>query len=242
MIFNLITIFPQIFNSYLNESILKRAQNKNLIKINPVNLRDFTTDKHHTTDDAPYGGGPGMVMKIEPLYQAILALRKKYTERSRQRVEPALTSKQKIKHRIILLSPQGQTFNQKMAEKFSKLDVLTLICGRYEGFDARLSKFVDEEISIGDYVLSGGELPALVLVEAVSRLRPGVLGAKESIQEETFTEKNILEYPQYTRPEVFTYPDFLREKKSLAVPKILLSGDHAKISAWRQKHLKIKKK
>lgn len=224
MIFNIITIFPEIFDSYINESILKRAREKKLITIDPINLRDFTTDKHKTTDDAPYGGGPGMIMKVEPICKAIKS------------VETQNFASLK-NHRVVLLSPQGKTFNQKVARKYAKLDQLTLICGRYEGFDARISKFVDEEISIGDYVLSGGELPAMVIVEAVARLVPGVLGHEHSADDETFSQDlDYIEYPQYTRPEFFTV-----EGKKHGVPAVLLSGNHRKIKEWRKKKTKRKR-
>ncbi|MBU1118304.1 tRNA (guanosine(37)-N1)-methyltransferase TrmD [Patescibacteria group bacterium] len=226
MRFNIITIFPDIIDSYTNESILKRAKEKNLIEVNAINLRDFTEDKHKTTDDAPYGGGPGMVMKVEPICKAIQHVRagvKAQDFASRQAV--------------ILLSPQGATFTQKKAQEFSKLEEITFICGRYEGFDARVSEFVDEEISIGNYVLSGGELPALVITEAVSRLIPGVLGDQESSVEETFSKSdNYIEYPHYTRPEVFEV-----DEKKYSVPEILLSGDHEKIKKWREKNAQKKK-
>lgn len=222
MQFDIITIFPNIFDSYLNESILKRAQKKGLIKIKIHNLRDYTSDKRRTVDDRPYGGGPGMLLKVEPIYKALQSL--------------------KSKSKIILLDPAGKKFNQKMAKQLSKLDRLILICGRYEGFDERVKKFVDENVSIGDYVLSGGELPAMVITEAVSRLIPGVIGKTESLKEETFSElinlktyklKNYIEYPQYTRPEIFTLG-----KKKLKVPQVLLSGDHKKIWEWKNKHVK----
>ncbi|MBU1167030.1 tRNA (guanosine(37)-N1)-methyltransferase TrmD [Patescibacteria group bacterium] len=214
MKFNLLTIFPHIFDSYINESILKRAQAKDLITINPVNLRDFATDKHSIIDDTPYGGGPGMIMKVEPLYKAIKDIR----------------SKAKKKHRVVLLSPQGKSFTQKVASDYAKLDEITFVCGRYEGFDARVSEFVDEEVSIGSYVLSGGELPALVVTEAVARLLPGVLGHEHSADDETYSKDlDYIEYPQYTRPEVFEV-----NGQELKVPEILLSGDHQKIKEWRK--------
>jgi len=219
MKFDIITIFPDILTSYSEESILGRAQKKGLIEINFHDLRDYATDKHRTTDDAPFGGGPGMVMMIEPIHRAILALNPKSEARN---------SKQK---RIILLSPKGKKFDQKMAKRFSKYDQLIFICGRYEGVDERVKKYIaDEEISIGDYVLSGGELPAMVIVEAVSRLIPGVLGNKESLESESHTNIGDLDFPQYTRPAEFITND----GKKLKVPEILLSGDHAKIKKWRE--------
>ncbi|MFA6304575.1 MAG: tRNA (guanosine(37)-N1)-methyltransferase TrmD [Patescibacteria group bacterium] len=209
MQFNIITIFPRILDSYINESILKRAQKAKLIKINSHNPRDFTTDKHHHVDDSPYGGGPGMVMMVEPIVKALKKIKKKK------------------KSLVIMMDPAGEQFNQKMAQKFSKLDQIIFICGRYEGIDARVDKFIDAKISVGPYVLSGGELPAAVIVEAVSRLLPGVLGKFESTQYETFggEKQDIVEHPQYTRPEKFL---------NMKVPDVLLSGNHAEIDKWRR--------
>lgn len=221
MQFNIITIFPKIFDSYINESILKIAQKKKKVKIKIHNLRDYTRDKHKTIDDRPYGGGAGMVLMVESIYRAL------------KKIAPRRQTK---KTKIILLSPTGKTFNQKMAEKFSKLDRIIFICGRYEGVDARVEKLIDKKISIGDYVLSGGELPALVITEAVTRLIPGVLGKYESTKEESFARGKLLEYPQYTRPETFN-PN---KKIKWSAPKILLSGNHQKIAEWREKHSKNK--
>jgi tRNA (guanine37-N1)-methyltransferase len=218
MQFDIITIFPHIFDSYLNESILSRAQKNNLIKIKIHNLRDYTNDKHQKVDDRPFGGGPGMLLKVEPIYSALKNLK-------------VLKSKNL---KTILLDPAGKKFNQQMAKKLSKSKRLILICGRYEGFDERVKEFVDESISIGDYILSGGELPAMVVVEAVSRHLPGVVGHEHALDEETFSkDKDYIEYPQYTRPEVF-----LAGEKKLKVPPVLLSGDHKKIGDWRSKHQK----
>lgn len=233
--FDIITIFPNIFYSYFNESIVKRAQSasrrkKALIKINVHNLRDYTKDKHKSVDDKPYGGGPGMVMKIEPVFKAIAALKKSKVK------SPKL--------KVILFSPKGKKFDQKMAKRFSRLDRLIMICGRYEGVDERVAKYIaDEEVSIGDYVLTGGEIPAMIVVDAVSRLIPGVI-ALESLKEESFQAKRsstsskrsdqalqaskaTYEYPQYTRPEEF---------RGWKTPKVLLSGNHKKIKEWREKH------
>ena len=225
MQYDIITIFPHIFDSYINESILKRAKKKKLIRIKIHNLRDYTTDKHKTVDDKPYGGGPGMIFKVEPIYKALQKIRK-----------PARISAKSCaytKSKVILLTPSGKQFDQKMAQKFSKLKKLIFICGRYEGVDARVEKLVDEKISTGPYVLSGGEVAALTIIEATARLIPGVLGKHESTEEETFAEisgqKIAKEYPQYTRPENF---------KGQKVPKILLSGDHQEIKKWREKHTK----
>jgi tRNA (guanine37-N1)-methyltransferase len=234
MQFDIITIFPDMFESYFSESIIKRAQDKKLIKINIHNLRDYTKDKHKTVDDTPYGGGAGMVLKVEPIFAAVQKLK---TKKSRLIGEQAKT---------ILLSAKGKKFDQKMARKFSKLDQIILICGRYEGVDERVAKHIaDEEISIGDYVLTGGELPAMIITDAISRLIPGVI-KKESLLEESFSfdkksgkenkqeaesrkRKARREYPQYTKPEVF---------KKWRAPKILLSGNHKKIEEWKQKHTK----
>ena len=221
MKFHLLTIFPNIFNSYLNESILRRASDKKIVKFKIHNLRDYTSDKHKTVDDAPYGGGAGMLMKIEPLYKALCAIKK-----LDKKIKPN-------KRKIILLSAAGKTWSQTLAKKYSKLDELIFICGRYEGVDARLSNFIDEEISVGDYVLTGGELPALTIIDSITRLLPGVLGNKESIVEESHSENGLTEYPQYTRPEIFSTGG-----KKYKVPSILLSGDHIKIKEWQKKNQK----
>jgi tRNA (guanine37-N1)-methyltransferase len=208
--FDIITIFPEIFHAYLGESILKRALQKQLLDVRVYNLRDFTTDKHRTADDYPYGGGPGMVMKIEPIYNAVQAIKADGLERF-----------------TVMLSPQGRVFNQEMAEALSEEKRRILfICGRYEGIDERVREsLVDEEISIGDYVMTGGELAALVIIDSVARLIPGVLGDEESAKEESFT-RGILDYPHYTRP-----PEFMGMK----VPDVLLSGNHREISRWRRR-------
>ena len=212
MRFDIITIFPNIFGSYLRESIIKRAQAKKLVKINIHNLRDYTKDKRKTVDDRPYGGGFGMVLMVEPIYQAVKDIKK----RSRAK-----------KRKIILLSAKGKKFDQPMARRFSKLDQLILICGRYEGIDERVTKYIaDEEISVGDYILTGGELPTMIIVDTVTRLVPGVI-AKGSLEEESFSKEKYIEYPHYTRPENF---------KNWKVPKVLLSGDHKKIKEWQKKH------
>lgn len=221
--FHIITIFPEIFTDYFNTSIIKRAQQKGLIKIKIHNLRDFTTDKHKTVDDKPYGGGPGMLMKADVIYKALSKLK---TQNSKLK-----TKSQNSK--VILLTPAGKQFNQKLAEKFSKLKEIIFICGRYEGVDARVEKFVDEKISVGPYILSGGELPAMTIVEAITRLIPGVI-KKESLEEETHN-KGLIEYKQYTRPAVLTIRGKNGKIKKLKVPKVLLSGNHANIKRWRNK-------
>jgi tRNA (guanine37-N1)-methyltransferase len=225
MTFHIITIFPQIFNSYFKEGIIHRAQLKNKIKIKIYNLRDFTNDKHKTVDDRPFGGGPGMVLKVEPIYKAVNSIFKKINPQARnfKFLKPKST-------RTILLSAKGTRFDQKKAKSLTKYKNIILICGRYEGVDERVAKYVaDEEISIGDYILSGGELGAMVIIEAITRLIPGVLGNKESIED----KRKIKSYPVYTRPAVV---DINGKKRT--VPKVLLSGDHKKIEEWREKHQK----
>ena len=209
---DIITIFPSLFDSFLSESLLKKAHDKKIISFHIHNLRDFTTDKHKTVDDRPYGGGAGMLLKIEPLARALASIRK--TKKSR----------------VILLSPAGTQFTQQKAVLYSKkYNHLIFICGRYEGVDARIKKHIDEELSIGPYVLNGGEVAAMAVIESVFRLLPGALGNKESLTEESHAHKGFSEYPQYTRPEVFH-----RQK----VPHVLLGGDHKKIAEWRLKKSK----
>jgi tRNA (guanine37-N1)-methyltransferase len=197
-----------MFESPFGDSILQRAREEGLLDLRVHDLRDYSLNKHKKVDDAPFGGGVGMVMNVEPIARAITAVKKEVPET-----------------RTILLSPGGRPFNQKKAWELSRLPSLTLICGRYEGIDERVRQhFVDEEISIGDYVLTGGEIPAMVLVEAITRLLPGVLGDPESVVEESFAD-DLLEYPQYTRP---------RDYEGLEVPEILVSGDHKKIRDWQR--------
>jgi len=210
--FDIISIFPNIFDSYFKESIIQRAQQKRLIKVRVHNLRKWTKGRHRIVDDRPFGGGMGMVLKVEPIFKAVSSLKKRKTK-------------------VILFTPRGKKFNQKMAYRLSKLNHLILICGRYEGVDERVAKYIaDTEISIGDYDLMGGELPAMVVIETISRLIPGVIGKPQLLKERITKEKGFIEYPQYTRPEVF---------KKWRVPKVLLSGDHKKIGEWRKKHGKI---
>ena len=212
MRFDIITLFPSMFKSPFEESIIKRALQKKLIEIHLHNLRDFATDAHRTTDDAPFGGGAGMVMKVEPIYRALNYIKEK-------------TGK---KARVILLSPQGRTFNQEVALELAKEENIILICGRYEGVDERVREhLVDDEISIGDYVLSGGEIAAMVIVDTVARLIPGVLGNESSIKEDSFY-RGLLDYPQYTRPAEFM---------GWKVPQVLRSGNHKKIREWRIKKM-----
>jgi tRNA (guanine37-N1)-methyltransferase len=221
MIFDIITIFPQIFKDYFKYSLLKKAIDQKRIIVRTHNLYDFSSERHKKVDDKPYGGGRGMVMKIEPIYKAVSKIKLKTKKR---------------KSKVILFTPRGKKFNQKLAYKLSKLDQIILICGRYEGIDERVTKFVDYSLSIGDYILMGGELPALILIEAVSRYIKGVVGKSEDLIKERITnDYGYIDYPQYTRPEVFS------PKKGVywRVPKVLLSGDHKKIEEWRKKHAKI---
>lgn len=207
---DIITIFPGMFNCVLNESIMKRAQAKGKVKFYIHDLRDYTQDKHRKVDDRPFGGGSGMVMRPEPIFNCV--------DKIKSKTRGART-------KVILLSPQGKKFNQACAKRFIKLNNLILICGHYEGVDERVRRYlVNEEVSIGDYILTGGELPAMVLIDAVVRLIPGVLGDKNSLNFESF-EGNLLEYPHYTRPANF---------RNIDVPEVLLSGDHNKIGAWRK--------
>ncbi|HET8564517.1 MAG TPA: tRNA (guanosine(37)-N1)-methyltransferase TrmD, partial [Candidatus Binatia bacterium] len=207
MNFTVITLFPQMFESPLAHSILRRAQDKGLISIRLIDLRNYSTDRHRVTDDYPYGGGQGMVMKPEPLVSAIEEIKRNSSQA-----------------KVILLSPQGRVFDQTEAAKLAKEQELVLICGRYEGVDERVKHFIDEELSIGDFTLSGGEPAAVVVVDAVARLIPGVLGNERSAEEESFSN-GLLEYPQYTRPEEF---------RGMRVPEVLLSGDHERIKQWRR--------
>lgn len=209
MIFEVLTIFPEIIECYLKHGVVGRALHRGIAQVKVFNLRDFTADKHKKVDDNPYGGGAGMVMQIEPFCNAIKQIKSDRNQR-----------------KIILLSPQGRRFNQEVALEFKKVGaVLTFICGRYEGIDERIKALVDEEISIGDYVLSGGELAALVIIDSILRLIPGALGDELSAEEDSFM-KGFLDYPHYTRPEEF---------EGMKVPEILLSGDHKKIALWRRR-------
>lgn len=209
---SILTLFPEMFKGPFDHSILKHAKELNLINLEFINIRNFGLGKHKIIDDKPYGGGIGMIMRVDVLKKAL----------DHAKCNPQVA--RNCKEKIILLDPQGKLFNQKTARQLSKFDHLILICGHYEGFDQRLREFVDEEISIGDYILTGGELPAMVVVDTVARLVKGVLKKKEAIELESFSQENLLEYPQYTRPEVF---------ENLRVPSILLSGNHSKISKWR---------
>lgn len=203
---DIVTLFPEIFFGPLNSSIVGRAREKNLVEINAINLRDFTHDRHQTVDDVPYGGGPGMLMKADVLSEAVLSLRKPDTM-------------------VILTGPRGKKFDQKMARELATKSHLVILCGHYEGVDERVRQLlVDREVSIGDYILTSGNLAAMVMTDAVVRLLPGALGDDASGEDESF-ESGLLEYPQYTRP-----PEF----NGLKVPDVLLSGDHEKIAKWRR--------
>lgn len=208
MRFDILSVFPEMLHSPLQFSLLKKAQEKGLIEIGLHDIRDWAEDKHRMTDDAPYGGGCGMVMKVEPLERALKSIRR--------------ADAQSL---VVLMTPQGETFHQKIAAEFAKQNQMILICGRYEGFDERIREhLVDREISIGDYILTGGELSALVVIDAVSRLIPGVLGNDASAAKESFSH-GLLEYPQYTRPA---------EYKGWCVPEVLASGNHAQIERWQK--------
>lgn len=246
MRFDIITIFPGAFESYLSSSIIGRAVKNRLIQVKLHDLRDWANDKRRTVDDKPYGGGPGMVLKVEPIFKALRALKSKVKSQKSthsagsglmlSKVEaPKLKVKvQKFETRIILLGAKGKPFTQKDAKRLGQYRRLILISGHYEGVDERVKKHLaDEELSIGQYVLTGGELPAMVVIDACARLIPGVLGKKESLQDESFSQEDYLEHPHYTRPEVFKI-----NGKNRRVPKILLSGDHKKINIWREKNSK----
>lgn len=220
----ILTLFPEMFQGPFNYSIIRRAEEKEKVSINIVNMRDFGLGRHKIVDDRPYGGGVGMVLRVDVVESAINFVRN--TKNSRER--------------IILLDPQGKVMNQKIIKKLVKYEHLILICAHYEGIDERVRKLVDEEISIGDYILTGGELPAMVLTDTIVRLLPGVLGKDKSSISESFQEIisngkkiKVLEYPQYTRPDIY---------KNMQVPKILLSGDHEKIAKWRDRQSLIKTK
>lgn len=208
---DVLTLFPEMFKGPFDQSIIQRAQEKKLVKIQIHNLRKWTEDKRKTVDDRPFGGGVGMVLMIEPIYKALKELKNKKTK-------------------VILLDPRGQVFNQKTANKWACFDHLIFICGHYEGVDERVKEnLIDETVSIGDYVLTGGELPAMIIIDTVLRQIPGVLGKKEAAQKESFSEnlgQNLLEYPQYTRPSDF---------KGWKVPEVLLSGNHQEIKKWQAK-------
>ena len=204
MKFYVMTLFPEMIETVMSGSIIGRAARKGLLEVHAVNIRDFSTDKHKHVDDTPYGGGAGMLLRCEPIYECIDAIK---TDKSH----------------IIILSPEGMTYNQKKASELTKYEHLIIICGHYEGFDERIKLLADEVISIGDYILTGGEIPAMALIDSITRLIPGVIN-KESLESESF-DNNLLDYPMYTKP---------RSYRGMDVPDVLISGDHAKIKAWRE--------
>ncbi len=209
---DILTLFPEMFDCVLSASMLGRAQANGLIDIRVHNIRNYTDNKHRKADDYPFGGGAGLVMMAQPIYDCMDAVLEGGSARR------------------ILMTPRGRTLNQKIAKELSAEDRLVLLCGHYEGVDERVMNIIDDEISVGDYVLTGGELPAMLLVDCVSRLIPGVLGSEESAADESFSE-DLLEYPQYTRPASF---------RGMDVPEVLLNGHHAKIQAWRQEQARLK--
>lgn len=214
MQFEVFTLLPEVFPPYLESSILQRARQRGLIDVRVHNIRDYAHDKHHITDDTPYGGGGGMVMKPEPVFEAVESI---------MGLASHLASPQLVP--VILLTPQGRVFTQRVAEELALYERIALLCGRYEGVDERIREhLVTDEISIGDYVLTGGELPALMVIDAVSRLLPGVLGDPDGAQDDSHS-MGLLEYPHYTRPPTF---------RGWSVPDVLLSGDHGKIEKWRR--------
>ena len=217
MLIDVITLFPEMFASPFSDSIIKRAIDNKILQINFTQLRDFAFDKHRQVDDSPFGGGSGMVLKPEPMYRA---------------VREVLSREKNLSKKIIITDPSGKVFNQAAAKRLATFERLIFICGHYEGFDARIYDLADEIISIGDYVLTGGELPAMVIIDAVARMLPGVLGSEESARTDSFFE-GLLSYPQYTRP---------RDFEGKTVPEILLSGNHGEIAKWRQeKSLEVTK-
>jgi len=224
MKFDILTIFPQIFDSYFGESIVKRAKESGAIEIETHNLRDYTENKHRNVDDTPYGGGAGMVMRVEPIYKCLEALNFQFPISNDQNSNSEKKSESKT--RVILFSAKGKRYIQRDAERLAQYDQLILICGRYEGVDERVAQHLaDEEISIGDFVLTGGEIPAMLVVDSVTRLLPGVLGNEESAVFESHSEDGYLEHAQYTKPEEF---------EGWKVPEVLLSGNHKEIEKWRK--------
>lgn len=222
MKFQAISIYPNMFDSYLGEGILKRALDNGFINFKAHDLRNWSTDNYKSVDDTPYGGGAGMLMKIDILHNALESVKKEHQS------EPD-------KRKIVLMSASGKTWNQQLAKEYSELDEVIFICGRFEGVDARITHFIDEEISIGDYVLTGGELPAMIIMDSITRLIPGVLGNQESFVDESHSEEGILEYPQYTKPAIFEV-----DGQKYQVPEVLTHGHHAEIAKWRKANQKKK--
>lgn len=208
---DILSLFPDMFNGLFTESIIKRAIDNKIVTINIIDFRKYSLDPHHKVDDTPYGGGPGMVLACEPIYRALESIKTEYSK-------------------VVLLTPDGSVYNQSITKELTSIKHLILICGHYEGFDERIRKFVDYEISIGDYVLTGGELPAAVIVDSVVRLLPGAIN-EDSFNNDSFYNDNLLDYPTYTKPSNFM---------GLEVPEVLLSGNHQKILEWREKMSKIK--
>src|SRR5512134_2358586 len=214
MQFEVFTLLPEVFPPYLESSILQRARQRGLLDVRVHNIRDYTHDRHHTTDDTPYGGGGGMVMKPEPVFEAVESVLGTISVRTQPVASP-----------VILLTPQGRVFTQRVAEEYARYERIALLCGRYEGVDERIREhLVTDEISVGDYVLTGGELPALIIIDAVSRLIPGVLGDPTGAEDDSHS-MGLLEYPHYTKPLEF---------RGWKVPEVLASGNHAKIEQWRR--------
>ncbi len=229
ILFDILTIFPGMFSAYLDESMIKRAQARKLLDIRVHDLRDWATTKHRQVDDRLFGGGAGMLLKVEPIYRALKTI---------GALKAGKAAAKAKKTRVILMSPAGKRFDQKEAVRLSAYDRLVLICGRYEGVDHRVAEhLVDEELSIGDYVLTGGELPAMVMLDAVARHVPGVVGKAASVVHESHSEPGYLEHPHYTRPEIFS------PKKGVkwSVPDVLLSGDHKKVDEWRERNARNRK-
>lgn len=236
MLISILTLFPEVFSHIFSSSIIGRAQKKGLVEIKFINIRDFGIGKQREVDDKPYGGGAGMVMRVDVVERAIASAKcNNVTMKSRLNgIHDAViahssqtASGQCNNEKVILLDPKGKTFDQSKARSFSKLDHLILVCGHYEGVDERISNFIDEKISIGEYILTGGEIPAMVIVDATIRLLKGVLIKKEATIDESFTKERELESPAYTRPKIY---------KSYEVPPVLLSGNHQKIKEWRKNH------
>lgn len=213
MIISILSLFPEIFPSVLNCSITGRAQKKGLVTIKYINIREFATDKHRTVDDKPYGGGIGMILRVDILDRAITSARLNVKD-------------SRFKEKVILLDPKGKLYNQATARKYSKLDHIIIVCGHYEGMDARINNFVDETVSIGRFILTGGEIPAMIMTDSITRLIPHVLDKEEAILSESFSTSDYLEYPQYTRPANY---------KGLKVPEVLISGNHQKIKSWKKR-------
>lgn len=228
---SIVTLFPKMISGFFDESIIKRAVDKKLVEIEIVNLRNFAIDDYGTVDDRPYGGGAGMIIRVDVVHKAIKSVIPTEVEGSKKKDSSVVSLPRNDRGWVVLTSPKGKQFSQKKAENYSKLDHLVIIAGHYEGVDERVLNYVDEEVSLGDFIMTGGEIPVAAIVDSVVRLLPGVLKKDEATKNETFNIdcKKLLEYPQYTRPEDF---------KGLKVPKVLLGGNHKKIEEWRLKKAK----